>query len=94
MNIQIPFDLLGDYEYIAVSTDVSFYQLTVRYQNVNIGITLNDHEIESYHFGLKKSTVEGKRRVRQVLLLLIGYFEKLGYKDVYNRFDEVLAFTR
>ena len=33
MNVQIPFDLLGDYESIVLNTDDSFYQLTVRYQD-------------------------------------------------------------
>ena len=82
MNIQIPFDLLGHYESIALNTDDTFYQLTVRYQSANITITLNKHDIESYNFRIV--TIEGKLKVKEVLPLLIEYFEKLGYKDAYR----------
>ena len=50
MNIDIPFDLLGNYDSIVLNTDDSFYQLTIRYQCANITITLNSHDIESYNF--------------------------------------------
>lgn len=83
MNIQIPFDLLGNYESIALNTDDTFYQLTVRYQSANITITLNKQEIESYNFKIAK--LEGKRKVKEVLPTLIGYFEKLGYINVCRR---------
>lgn len=83
MNIQIPFDLLGNYESIALNTDDTFYQLTVRYQSANITITLNKQEIESYNFKISK--LEGKRKVKEVLPTLIGYFEKLGYINVCRR---------
>ena len=86
MNVQIPFDLLGDYESIVLNTDDSFYQLTVRYQGANITITLNKHEIESYDF--KIAEPEGKRKVKEVLQSLIGYFEKLGYINVF-RINEI-----
>lgn len=82
MNIQIPFDLLGHYESIALNTDDAFYQLTVRYQSANITITLNKYNIESYNFRIV--TIEGKRKVKEVLHLLIDYFEKLGHKDAYK----------
>lgn len=82
MNLQIPFELLDDYESIALNTDDTFYQLTVRYQSASITITLNNHEIESYNF--KIVTIKGKRKVKEVLPLLIDYFEKLGHKDVYK----------
>ena len=83
MNIQIPFDVLGHYDSIAFNTDDSFYQLTVRYQCANITITLNSHDIESYNFRIV--TIEGKRKVKEVLPLLIEYFEKLGYNDTYKK---------
>lgn len=83
MNIQIPFDALGHYDSIAFNTDDTFYQLTVRYQSANITITLNSHDIESYNFRIV--TIEGKRRVKEVLPLLIDYFEKLGYNDTYGK---------
>lgn len=83
MNIQIPFELLDDYESLVLNTDDTFYQLTVRYQSVNITITLNKHEIESYNF--KIATIDGKRKVKEVLPSLIGYFEKLGYINAYRR---------
>lgn len=82
MNIQIPFDLLGHYESIVLNTDDSFYQLTARYQSANITITLNKYNIESYNFRIV--TIEGKRKVKEVLPLLIDYFEKLGHKDAYK----------
>lgn len=82
MNLQIPFELLDDYESIALNTDDTFYQLTVRYQSASITITLNNHEIESYNFKIAK--LVGKRKVKEVLPLLIDYFEKLGHKDVYK----------
>lgn len=79
MNLQIPFEQLGHYKSIALNTDDTFYQLTVCYPSFNITITLNKHEIESYNF--KIATIDGKRKVRKVLPLLIDYFEKLGYID-------------
>lgn len=82
MNIQIPFDVLGQYDSIALNTDNTFYQLTVRYQCANITITLNSHDIESYNFRIV--TIEGKRKVKEVLPLLIDFFEKLGHKDAYK----------
>ena len=82
MNIQIPFDVLGQYDSIALNTDDTFYQLTVRYQSANITITLNNHDIESYNFRIV--TLEGKRKVKEVLPKLIDYFEKLGHKDAYK----------
>ena len=82
MNIQIPFDVLGQYDSIALNTDDTFYQLTVRYQSANITITLNKHDIESYNFRIV--TIEGKLKVKEVLPLLIEYFEKLGHKDAYR----------
>lgn len=33
MNIQIPFELLGNYESVALNTDDTFYQLTVLHRN-------------------------------------------------------------
>lgn len=86
MNIQIPFDVLGHYDSIALNTDDSFYQLTVRYQCANITITLNSHDIESYNFRIV--TIEGKRKVKEVLPLLIEYFEKLGYNDTYKQMEK------
>ena len=83
MNIQIPFDVLGQYDSIALNTDDTFYQLTVRYQSANITITLNKHDIESYNFRIV--TIEGKLKVKEVLPLLIEYFEKLGYNDTYKK---------
>ena len=83
MNLQIPFELLGNYESITLNTDDTFYQLTVRYQSANITITLNNHEIESYNFKIAK--LEGKRKVKEVLPTLIAYFEKLGYINVCRR---------
>ena len=83
MNIQIPFELLGNYESITLNTDDTFYQLTVRYQSANITITLNNHEIESYNFKIAK--LEGKRKVKEVLSTLIANFEKLGYINVCRR---------
>ena len=82
MNIQIPFDVLGQYDSIALNTDDTFYQLTVRYQSANITITLNKQDIESYNFRIV--TIDGKRKVKEVLPLLIEYFEKLGHKDAYK----------
>ena len=82
MNIQIPFDLLGNYESIALNTDDTFYQLTVRYQSANITITLNSNDIESYNFRIV--TIDGKQKVKEVLPVLINYFENLGYKDAYK----------
>ena len=86
MNIQIPFDVLGHYDSIALNTDDTFYQLTVRYQCANITITLNSHDIESYNFRI--ITLEGKRKVKEVLPLLIEYFEKLGYNDTYKQMEK------
>lgn len=83
MNLQIPFELLDDYESISLNTDDTFYQLTVRYQSANITITLNKHEIESYNFKIAK--LEGKRKVKEILPSLINYFEKLGYINVCRR---------
>lgn len=83
MNIQIPFELLGHYDSIALNTDNTFYQLTVRYQSANITITLNKQDIESYNFRIV--TIEGKLKVKEVLPLLIDYFEKLGHKDAYKQ---------
>lgn len=83
MNIQVPFDLLGDYVSIALETDNSFYQLTVRYQSTNIAITLNNHEIAFYDF--KSSSVEGNTIAKEVLHLLIEHFKKLGYVNNYRR---------
>lgn len=82
MNIQIPFELLGNYESIVLNTDDTFYQLTVRYQSANITITLNKYDIESYNFRIV--TIEGKQKVKEVLPKLIDYFEKLGHKDAYK----------
>ena len=82
MNIQIPFDVLGHYDSIALNTDDTFYQLTIRYQCANITITLNKHDIESYNFRIV--TIEGKLKVKEVLPKLIEYFEKLGHKDAYG----------
>lgn len=82
MNLQIPFELLDDYESIVLNTDDSFYQLTVRYQSANITITLNKHEIESYSFKIAK--LEGKRKVKEILPSLIDYFENLGYINAYK----------
>lgn len=82
MNIQIPFELLGHYESIALNTDDTFYQLTVRYRSANITITLDKYNIESYNFRIV--TIDGKRKVKEVLPLLINYFEKLDYKDAYK----------
>ena len=86
MNIQIPFDLLGNYESIVLNTDDTFYQLTVRYQCANITITLNSHDIESYNFryNFTNPTVDIER-VKEVLPKLIDYFEKLGHKDTYKK---------
>ena len=83
MNIQIPFDVLGHYDSIALNTDDTFYQLTIRYQCANITITLNKHDIESYNFRIV--TIEGKLKVKEVLPKLIEYFEKLGHKDTYRK---------
>lgn len=83
MNLQIPFELLDDYESIALNTDDTFYQLTVRYQSASITITLNNHEIESYNFKIAK--LVGKRKVKEILPSLINYFEKLGYINVCRR---------
>lgn len=82
MNLQIPFEILGHYKSMVLSTDDTFYQLVVRYPSFNITITLNDHEIESYSF--KNVTIDGNRKVKKVLPLLIEHFEKLGYKDAYK----------
>lgn len=86
MNIQIPFDLLGNYESIVLNTDDSFYQLTIRYRCANITITLNSHDIESYNFryNFTSPTMGGIERVQEVLSKLIDYFEKLGHKDTYG----------
>lgn len=85
MNIQIPFDLLGNYESIVLNTDDSFYLLTIRYRCANITITLNSHDIESYNFryNFTNPTVDIER-VKEVLPKLIEYFEKLGHKDAYK----------
>ena len=83
MNIQVPFDVLGHYDSIALNTDDTFYQLTIRYQCANITITLNKHDIESYNFRIV--TIEGKLKVKEVLPKLIEYFEKLGHKDTYRK---------
>ena len=86
MNIQIPFDLLGNYDSIALNTDDTFYQLTIRYRCANITITLNSYEIESYNFryNFTNPTVDIER-VKEVLPKLIEYFEKLGHKDTYRK---------
>ena len=82
MNIQIPFELLEHYKSIVLNTDDTFYQLTIRYKSANITITLNKQGVESYNF--KLTTIDGARKVKEVLPKLIDYFEKLGYKDVYK----------
>ena len=86
MNIQIPFDLLGNYESIVLNTDDTFYQLTVRYRCANITITLNSYEIESYNFryNFTNPNMDNIERVKEVLPKLIEYFEKLGHKDAYK----------
>jgi len=86
MNIQIPFDLLGNYESIVLNTDDSFYQLTIRYRCANITITLNSHDIESYNFryNFTNPNMDNIERVKEVLPKLIEYFEKLGHKDAYR----------
>lgn len=86
MNIQIPFDLLGNYESIVLNTDDSFYQLTIRYRCANITITLNSYEIESYNFryNFTNPNMDNIERVKEVLPKLIEYFEKLGHKDAYK----------
>lgn len=86
MNIQIPFELLGHYKSIVLSTDDTFYQLVVHYPSFNITITLNDHEIESYSF--KNVTIDGNRKVKKFLPLLIEHFEKLGFNDVCKMREE------
>lgn len=87
MNIQIPFDLLGNYESIVLNTDDSFYQLTIRYRCANITITLNSYEIESYNFryNFTNPNMDNIERVKEVLPKLIEYFEKLGHKDAYKQ---------
>ena len=87
MNIQIPFDLLGNYESIVLNTDDTFYQLTVRYRCANITITLNSHDRESYNFryNFTNPNMDNIERVKEVLPKLIEYFEKLGHKDTYRK---------
>lgn len=83
MNIQIPYDLLGDYEYITVGTGKDFFQLVVRYEDANVVITLNETSIESYH--LRSVSRDGVEKGKIILPKLLDFFEGLGFKDTYNK---------
>ena len=83
MNIQIPYDLLGDYEYITVGTGKDFFQLVVRYEGASVVVTLNETSIESYH--LRSVSSDGLNKGKIILSKLLDFFEGLGFKDTYNK---------
>lgn len=83
MNIQIPYDLLDNYDSIAVETGKDFFQLVVRYEEVGVIVTLNKTSIESYY--LRSITFDGEKKGRIILTKLLNFFEGLGFKDTYNK---------
>lgn len=83
MNIQIPYDLLDDYETIAVETGKDFFQLVVRYEEANIVVTLNENSVESYH--LRSVSSDGVNKGKIILPKLLDFFEGLGFKGIYNK---------
>lgn len=83
MNIQIPYDLLDDYDSIAVETGKDFFQLVVRYEEANIVVTLNETSVESYH--LRSVSRDGVEKGKIILPKLLDFFEGLGFKDSYNK---------
>lgn len=83
MNIQIPYELLGDYDYITVGTGKDFFQLVVRYEEESVVVTLNENSVESYH--LRSASRDGVEKCKIILPKLLDFFEGLGFKDTYNK---------
>lgn len=76
MNIQIPYEILGDYDSLTVHSEPFCFRLEVRYEEAYIIVTTNDTEIDYYDFDIR--TLPGELRVSEVLPALLKYLEKQG----------------
>ena len=76
MNIQIPYEILGDYDSLTVHTEPFCFRIEVRYEEASIIVTTNDTEIDYYDFNIR--TLPGELRVSEVLPALLKYLEGQG----------------